>query len=171
MITTKQRRGSIDNSMVPSVEGPLKQTKLVLNNAIAAAKDCFTPHRTKLGESQILIDNAIALQSSANRFNESICNFNAKRNNKFFEQLVETNNALESTLGSFTDYAAAVNSTRSSRIKSILRLSTTFIPAAIYWLFQSLKPEVKQIIIPKSVIDPLLEESFKIYQSLLDSSC
>ncbi|EAY22626.1 hypothetical protein TVAG_475540 [Trichomonas vaginalis G3] len=169
-LSPARRNNMTNTSIVPSVEGPLKQTRLVLNNAILAAKDCFTPHRTKLGESQILIDNAIALQSSANRFNESIVNFNAKHNQKLYDQLVETNNALESTLSAFTDYSQAVNSTRSSTIKTVLLNAASYLPGIVYWLFESLKPEIKPIIKPEVVIDPLLSETWKIYQSLLSNS-
>lgn len=174
MDRSPSKRSLMSNSpIIPQVEGPLTQTRLSLNNAIAGAKDCIVPHQTKLNETQILLEDASSLQSAANRFNEAVCNFNAKRNHKFLDQLVETNNSLESALGAFTDYTKAVNSTRSSTIKSVLKSSTTFLPTIVFWLFECLKPEIiKPIIVkPKVIIDPLATESWKIFQSLLDSSC
>lgn len=161
-----------NSPIAPQVEGPLTQTRLSLNNAIAAGKDCVIPHQTKLNETQILLDDAASLQSTANGFNEVVCNFNAKRNHKFYDQLVETNSSLESALGAFTDFTKTINSTRSSTIKDVLKSATTILPSVVFWLFEYLKPEIiKPIITPKVIIDPLTTESWKIYQSLLGSSC
>lgn len=161
-----------NSPIAPQVEGPLTQTRLSLNNAIAAGKDCVIPHQTKLNETQILLDDAASLQSTANGFNEVVCNFNAKRNHKFYDQLVETNSSLESALGAFTDFTKTINSTRSSTIKDVLKSATTILPSVVFWLFEYLKPEIiKPIITPKVIIDPHTTESWKIYQSLLGSSC
>lgn len=118
-----------------NVEVPLKQTQTTINNAIISGKDCIFTSQTKQSESQILIENAVALQSTANTFNESVSNLNMKRNHKLHEQLIETNNTLESTLSTFTDYSKTVSSNRSSTIKSILNGATSILPGIVFYVF------------------------------------
>ena len=147
---------SSEESLTHAFKDSLEQTKKMINDAIDNGNKLINLQEEKINESQLMINAARDLNSASFAFTSAIDHYNEERDHNVIEQLIETNENVESTFIAFNEYVANNTSSRASLVKTALSLSAPLLPIGLYYCFKVFqkiaKPAIK-IIVENVIID------------------